>query len=99
SPLDVGCGRGLRDDPAKLRRVLVPIMDGAQVPLGQLADIQLTVGPSMIKNEERQLVGYVTVDMAGRDIGGYVDEAKKVVAEKMKLPQGYTLVLSGQDED
>jgi len=97
-PINLRYARELRDDPEKLRRVLVPIMDGAQVPLGQLADIQLTVGPSMIKNEEGQLVGYVTVDMAGRDIGGYVDEAKKVVAEKIKLPQGYTLVWSGQYE-
>jgi copper/silver efflux system protein len=78
--------------------VLVPVMDGAQVPLGQLADIQLTAGPSMIKNEEGQLVGYVTVDMAGRDIGGYVEEAKRVVAQKIKLPLGYTLSWSGQYE-
>src|SRR6266478_5461779 len=97
-PINLRYARELRDDPEKLRRVLVPIMDGAQVPLGQLADIQLTAGPSMIKNEEGQLVGYVTVDMAGRDIGGYVEEAKRVVAEKVKLPQGYTLVWSGQYE-
>ena len=97
-PINLRYARELRDDPEKLRRVLVPTMDGAQVPLGQLADIQLTAGPSMIKNEEGQLVGYVTVDMAGRDIGGYVEEAKRVVAEKVKLPQGYTLVWSGQYE-
>jgi Cu(I)/Ag(I) efflux system membrane protein CusA/SilA len=90
--------RELRDDPEKLKRVLVPVMDGVQVPLGQLADIQFTAGPSMIKNEEGQLVGYVTVDMAGRDIGGYVEEAKRVVAQKIKLPQGYTLSWSGQYE-
>ncbi|HEY2918535.1 MAG TPA: efflux RND transporter permease subunit [Candidatus Binatia bacterium] len=97
-PINLRYARELRDDPEKLRRVLVPVMDGAQVPLGQLADIQLTAGPSMIKNEEGQLVGYVTVDMAGRDIGGYVEEAKRVVAEKIKLPLGYTLVWSGQYE-
>jgi len=98
-PINVRYARELRDDIAKLRRVLVPtMMDGAQVPLGQLADIELTTGPAMIKNEEGQLVGYVTVDMAGRDIGGYVEEAKKIVAEKIKLPQGYTLSWSGQYE-
>jgi Cu(I)/Ag(I) efflux system membrane protein CusA/SilA len=97
-PINLRYARELRDDPEKLRRVLVPVMDGAQVPLGQLADIQLTAGPSMIKNEEGQLVGYVTVDMTGRDIGGYVEEAKRVVAEKIKLPLGYTLVWSGQYE-
>jgi Cu(I)/Ag(I) efflux system membrane protein CusA/SilA len=97
-PINLRYARELRDDPEKLSRVLVPVMDGAQVPLGQLADIQLTAGPSMIKNEEGQLVGYVTVDMAGRDIGGYVEEAKRVVAQKIKLPQGYTLSWSGQYE-
>jgi Cu(I)/Ag(I) efflux system membrane protein CusA/SilA len=97
-PINLRYARELRDDPEKLARVLVPVMDGAQVPLGQLADIQLTVGPSMIKNEEGQLVGYVTVDMTGRDIGGYVEEAKRVVAQKIKLPQGYTLAWSGQYE-
>lgn len=97
-PINLRYARELRDDPEKLGRVLVPVMDGAQVPLGQLADMQLTTGPSMIKNEEGQLVGYVTVDMAGRDIGGYVEEAKSVVARKIKLPQGYTLSWSGQYE-
>ncbi len=97
-PINLRYARELRDDPEKLARVLVPVMDGAQVPLGQIADIQLTAGPSMIKNEEGQLVGYVTVDMAGRDIGGYVEEAKRVVAQKIKLPQGYTLSWSGQYE-
>jgi copper/silver efflux system protein len=97
-PINVRYARELRDDVEKLRRVLVPTMNGAQVPLGQIADIRLTTGPAMIKNEEGQLVGYVYVDMAGRDIGGYVEEAKKIVAEKVKLPQGYTLVWSGQYE-
>ncbi|HWO41518.1 MAG TPA: efflux RND transporter permease subunit [Candidatus Eisenbacteria bacterium] len=97
-PVNVRYARELRDDAEKLRRVLVPTMNGAHVTLGQLADVRLTTGPAMIKNEEGQLVGYVYVDMAGRDIGGYVEEAKRVVAENVKLPQGYTLVWSGQYE-
>ena len=98
-PINLRYARELRDDVEKLKRVLVPtMMNGAQIPLGQLADIRLTTGPAMIKNEEGQLVGYVYVDMAGRDIGGYVEEAKKVVAQNIKLPQGYTLVWSGQYE-
>ncbi len=98
-PVNLRYARELRDDVEKLKRVLIPTMiNGAQVPLGQLADIRLTTGPAMIKNEEGQLVGYVYVDMAGRDIGGYVEEAKKVVAQTIKLPQGYTLVWSGQYE-
>jgi Cu(I)/Ag(I) efflux system membrane protein CusA/SilA len=97
-PINVRYARELREDIEKLRRVLVSVSNGAQVPLGQLADIQLTTGPAMIKNEEGQLAGYVTVDMTGRDIGSYVEEAKRAVAQKLKLPQGYTLSWSGQYE-
>jgi Cu(I)/Ag(I) efflux system membrane protein CusA/SilA len=73
-------------------------MNGAQVPLGQLADIRLSSGPAMIRDEDAQLSGYVYVDMAGRDIGGYVEEAKRKVAEQIRLPPGYTLAWSGQYE-
>jgi Cu(I)/Ag(I) efflux system membrane protein CusA/SilA len=73
-------------------------MGGAQVPLAQLADIRVVSGPAMIRDEDGQLSGYVYVDMAGRDIGGYVEEAKKKVAEQVRLPPGYTLVWSGQYE-
>ena len=57
--------------------MLIPAMNGAQIPLGQLADIRLVSGPAMIRDEDGQLAGYVYVDMAGRDIGSYVDEAQK----------------------
>jgi Cu(I)/Ag(I) efflux system membrane protein CusA/SilA len=97
-PINIRYARELRDDPEKLKRVLVPVNGGAHVPLGELANIQLTPGPAMIKNEEGQLVGYVTIDMAGRDIGSYVEEAKRKVAEQVKLPTGYTLSWSGQYE-
>ena len=90
--------RELRDDIDKLKRVLVPTPQGAQIPLEQLADIKLVLGPSMIRNENGLLSGYVYVDMAGRDIGSYVKEAKRVVAEKLKLPAGYSLAWSGQYE-
>ena len=70
-----------------------------QIPLAQLADIRMLEGPSMIRNENGQLAGYVFVDMTGRDIGGYVEEAKKRVQEKLKLPKGYTLIWSGQYEN
>jgi Cu(I)/Ag(I) efflux system membrane protein CusA/SilA len=97
-PVSVRYGRELRDDPERLKRILIPGMNGAQVPLGQLIDLRLTSGPAMIRDEDAQLSGYVYVDMAGRDIGGYVDEAKKKVAEQIKLPTGYTLSWSGQYE-
>ncbi len=90
--------RELRDDIDKLKRVLVPTPSGAQIPLEQIADIKLSLGPSMIRDENAQLSGYVYVDMAGRDIGSYVRDAKKVVREKIKLPAGYSITWSGQYE-
>jgi Cu(I)/Ag(I) efflux system membrane protein CusA/SilA len=97
-PVSVRYARELRDDPEKLKRVLIPTTNGAQVPFGQLADLRLTSGPAMIRDEDAQLAGYVFVDMAGRDIGSYVEEAKKKVAEQVQLPTGYTLSWSGQYE-
>ena len=97
-PVSVRYARELRDDPENLKRVLIPTMNGAQVPLGQLAEVRLTSGPAMIRDEDAQLAGYVFIDMAGRDIGSYVEEAKKKVAEQVQLPTGYTLSWSGQYE-
>ncbi len=97
-PVSVRYAREFRDDPDRLKRVLIPAMDGAQIPLGQLADIRLTAGPGMIRDEDAQLSGYVYVDMAGRDIGSYVEEAKRKVAEQVQIPTGYTIVWSGQYE-
>lgn len=70
----------------------------AHIPLTQLADITLTEGPAMIRDEDAMLTGYVYVDVTGRDIGGYVDEAKRLIGEKLKLPAGYSLLWSGQYE-
>ena len=97
-PVSVRYARELRDDPEKLKRVLIPTTNGAQVPLAQLAELRLASGPAMIRDEDAQLAGYVYVDMAGRDIGSYVEEAKSKVAEQVKLPTGYTLSWSGQYE-
>jgi Cu(I)/Ag(I) efflux system membrane protein CusA/SilA len=97
-PVSVRYARELRDDPEKLKRVLIPTMNGAQVPLEQLAELRLASGPAMIRDEDAQLAGYVYVDMAARDIGSYVEEAKSKVAEQVKLPTGYTLSWSGQYE-
>jgi Cu(I)/Ag(I) efflux system membrane protein CusA/SilA len=98
-PINVRYPRELRDDPEALGRVLVMTPSGAQVPLAQLADLHMTTGPSMIRNENGLLAGYVFVDMAGRDVGGYVEEAKKVVAAGVTLPPGYSLEWSGQYEN
>jgi Cu(I)/Ag(I) efflux system membrane protein CusA/SilA len=98
-PINVRYMRDYRSDPDKLGRVLVPTMDGqTQVPLAQLAEVQVVSGPAMLRDENGMLNGYVYVDVAGRDIGSYVEEAKKVVREKVKLPPGYSFAWSGQYE-
>ncbi|MEZ5398777.1 MAG: CusA/CzcA family heavy metal efflux RND transporter [Bryobacteraceae bacterium] len=106
-PVNVRYFRDFRSDLNKLGRVLVPVMSSGmngqangqtQVPVSQLADIKLVAGPSMIRDENAMLNGYVYVDVAGRDVGSYVDEAKKVVREQVKLPAGYALEWSGQYE-
>lgn len=97
-PVNVRYARSLRDDLNKLGNVLVSTPSGAQIPIGQLAHMTLTTGPSMIKNEEGFLAGFIFVDVAGRDLGGYVKEAKKVVADQVKLPAGYSIAWSGQYE-
>src|SRR5450432_774182 len=98
-PINVRYMRDYRSDPDKLGRVLVPAMDGqTQVPLAQLAEIQVVSGPAMLRDENGMLNGYVYVDVAGRDIGSYVDEAKRVVCDNVKLPTGYSFAWSGQYE-
>jgi Cu(I)/Ag(I) efflux system membrane protein CusA/SilA len=98
-PVNVRYMRDYRSDPDKLGRVLVPSMDGqTQVPLAQLAEVQIVSGPAMLRDENGMLNGYVYVDVAGRDIGSYVEEAKQVVRDKLKLPSGYSFAWSGQYE-
>ncbi len=98
-PINVRYPRELRDDLDRLRRVLIPTPAGPQVPLGQLAEIAIHQGPAMIRDENGFLAGYVFVDIVGRDLGGYVEEAKKVVREQLQLPAGTTLAWSGQYEN
>ncbi|HEX9021140.1 MAG TPA: CusA/CzcA family heavy metal efflux RND transporter [Nitrospirota bacterium] len=97
-PVNIRYGRELRDDIEKLKRVLVPAMGGAQVPLGQLADIKVTRGPGMVQSEGGRLTAAVTLSIAGSDFGGYVKQAKKAIAEKVRVPTGYSLRWSGQYE-
>ncbi len=97
-PVNVRYLRDFRDDPDALREVLVPAKNGVQVPLGQLATIRVNPGPPMIRSENAQRTAWIFVDIAGRDLGGYVAEAKRVVEEQVPLPPGYTRVWSGQFE-
>jgi Cu(I)/Ag(I) efflux system membrane protein CusA/SilA len=90
--------RDYRSDVDALERVLVATPSGAQIPLGQIADIHMRTGPGMIRDENGRLSGYVYVDVSGRDIGSYVRDAKKAVSDKVKVPSGYELVWSGQYE-
>ena len=127
--IHVRLGSDRRDDPAAIRRILVPVLPtaavggrtvigtgsmpegepdwtgrwrqpGAAVPLGELADVRVTTGPPMIKDENGVLVGYVfaDIDSASRDLGGWVDDARAVVAANLTLPPGYRLVWTGQYE-
>ena len=97
-PVNVRYLRDYRSDLEALKRVLVSTPSGAQIPMGQIADIALKTGPGMIRDENGRLSGYVYVDVSGRDIGSYVTDAKRVVAEKVNVPAGYQLEWSGQYE-
>lgn len=97
-PVNVRYASELRDDISKLKRVLVPTPVGAQIPIDQVAEIRMRIGPSEIRNENGSKSAYVFIDTGGRDIGSYVNEAKRVVAEKVKLPPGYYISWSGQYE-
>ena len=97
-PLNIRYARELRDDIPALEQVLVAAPTGAQIPLGQLANIKVNPGPPMIRSENAQRTAWIFVDIAGRDLGGYVAEARRVVAEQVQLPPGYTVIWSGQFE-
>lgn len=111
--VNVRYARELRNDVEKIKRIFVPVslsgdasgMQGgakagslAHIPLGELADVEIVKGPTSIKSEEGLLSNYVYVDFSGRDVGGYVEEAKKKVASSVKLPDGYRLQWSGEYE-
>ena len=87
-----------RGDLNALRRILIMTPTGAQIPLGEVARIDLSPGPSMIRDEDGLLTGYVYVDLATSDYGSYVDSAQRVLDRKLHLPAGYTLKWSGEYE-
>jgi len=91
--------RELRSDPQQIaREVLIPTMGGAMVPLGQVAKVVVAKGTPGIRTENALLSAYIFVDIRERDIGGYVADAKKAVAEQIKFPPGYYVTWSGQFE-
>ncbi|MFP4616528.1 MAG: efflux RND transporter permease subunit, partial [Thiohalorhabdus sp.] len=97
-PVNLRYPREYRDSLEELRQVRVATPTGAQVPLTQVADIRVEDGPPMIKSDNARLNGYVYIDLAGVDVGTYVERAKQAVAEEVDIPAGYSLTWSGQYE-
>jgi len=94
--VNVRYARDFRDDPEALQRILVPTPSGAQVPLAQLARIEFRSGPPMIQEEDGQLFGLVSVDVADRPLADFVADAKRAVAKEVQLPPTYRIDWSGQ---
>ncbi len=97
-PVNVRYSRELRDNLPALQRVLIPTPTGAQIPLSYVADFEIIKGPPLVKSENARNNSWIYVDLQGIDVGTYVKNAKKVVAEEIDIPEGYTLVWSGQYE-
>jgi Cu(I)/Ag(I) efflux system membrane protein CusA/SilA len=97
-PVNVRYKRELRDDPDRLKRVLIPTPSGAQIPLGQIAEMVITQGPPSIADEAGALAGLVSVAVSGRDLRGYVQDAQRAVRDRVVLPSGYRLIWTGQYE-
>jgi Cu(I)/Ag(I) efflux system membrane protein CusA/SilA len=98
-PVRVRYARDFRENVEDLKDVLVAAPNNAQIPLGMLTDIRMVMGPAMISSENGLLRGTVLMNVRGRDVGGFVDEAKRTVARRVKLPAGYYIEWSGQYEN
>jgi Cu(I)/Ag(I) efflux system membrane protein CusA/SilA len=97
-PVRVRYARDFRENPQQLGEVLVTGSNGAQVPLSEVVKIKTTTGPSMISSENGLLRGAVLLNVRGRDVGGFVDQAKRAVAQQVQMPPGYFVEWSGQYE-
>jgi Cu(I)/Ag(I) efflux system membrane protein CusA/SilA len=98
-PVRVRYARDFLDNPQQLNDVLVTGSNGAQVPLSEVVHTSTTMGPSMISSENGLLRGAVLLNVRGRDVGGFVDQAKLAVAQQVKMPPGYFVEWSGQYEN
>jgi len=97
-PVNVRYSRELRDSIEKLKRVIVPTPTGAQIPISQVADIHIRKGAPVIKSENARMTGWIYVDITGIDVGTYVKRAKEALQKELRVPEGYTIVWSGQYE-
>jgi copper/silver efflux system protein len=96
--VSVRYNRDFRDDIPALNRVVIATPSGAQVPLGEVATISFSRGPSMIRDEEAQLTGYVYFNLTTSDYGGFVARADRLLRAKLNAPAGYTYSWSGEFE-
>ena len=97
-PIVVRYPRTQRDSIAELAQLPLVAPNGVQLNLGQVAELAYTMGPPMLKSDNGQLTSYVYIDVTGRDLGSVVDDLRRVVAEQVQLPAGYSLAWSGQYE-
>jgi len=97
-PINLRYPRDWRDSPDRLADLPMITPSGAHIPLGAVAEVRLVDGPGMIRSENARRTGFVFIDIAGRDLGGYVEEARAVVADTVDLPPGYSLTWAGQYE-
>src|ERR1700687_3174997 len=97
-PINVRYQRDFRDNVGELSRVLIATPSGAQIPIGEVAKISFSRGPAMIRDEDGQLTGYVYIDLNTTDYGGFVEQASKMLRQKLQLPAGYTYQWSGEYE-
>ena len=97
-PVSIRYPREMRDNIETLKRVLVPSPTGAQIPIGEIADIEIRKGPMVIRSEDTRPNVWVSVDIRNVDVGSYVKAAQQAVAQHVKLPSGYTMIWSGEFE-
>ncbi|PLX73934.1 MAG: CusA/CzcA family heavy metal efflux RND transporter [Desulfuromonas sp.] len=97
-PVNIRYQRDYRNDFDALRRILVPLRDGKHIPISQVAEIKVRQGPPMIKSENARQTAWVYVDLRGIDVGTYVKNAQQVIESNIELPEGYSLIWSGQYE-
>jgi Cu(I)/Ag(I) efflux system membrane protein CusA/SilA len=97
-PVNLRYPRGVRDSEVKLAQLPIRTPAGAQITLSDVADIKVVEGPGLIKSEDARLNGWIYIDIHDRDLGSYVEDAKRVVAGQLDLPSGYSLSWSGQYE-
>jgi Cu(I)/Ag(I) efflux system membrane protein CusA/SilA len=97
-PINVRYQRDFRDNIEQMHGVLIGTPSGAQIPLGQVARISFTHGPAMIRDEDGALTGYIYIDLKNSDYGGFVEQANKLLHDKLALPANYTFQWSGEYE-